>query len=206
LIPLLICLLWITWPASNFKLSRREIFCLIAVLAMTGEQIMWSAFAIDFDLYNAFSPDLAAAEFLRPLVRQGETIAITYFDDPYLHAYHGVGILPYFDHNIYINQPDAFWAWSSQNPTEERFWEVLPSHPSVILVEVRLPGLDSRVSLLDPKAQILSQAGYRFTHMFCGSSPIGYLPAEKNCHLIFQRPAALDAAASTPTEEIASQE
>jgi hypothetical protein len=104
-----------------------------------------------------------------------------------------VGILPYFDHNIYINQPDSFWAWSDENSTEERFWEVLPSHPSVVVVEVRLPGPDSPVNLNDLKAKTLSDDGYRFTHMFCGSSPIGYLPAEKNCHLIFQRTAAADA-------------
>lgn len=205
LIPLLICMLWVTWPPSNFRFSRREVFCLITVAALVGEQILWSAFAIDFDVYNAFSPDLAAAEFLRPLVRQGDSIAITYFDDPYLHAYHGVGILPYFDHNIYINQPDFFWAWSDENPTEERFWEVLPSHPSVVVVEVRLPGVDSPVNLQDSKAQTLSQDGYGFTHMFCGSSPIGYLPAEKNCHLIFQRAVALDAAGSTPAKGVATQ-
>jgi hypothetical protein len=205
LTPLLICLLWITWPSSEFKMSRREVLCLIAIIALIGEQIIWSAFAIDFDLYNAFSPDLAAAEFLQPLVSQGDTIALTYFDDPYLHAYHGVGILPYFDHNIYINQPDSFWAWSSKNPTQERFLAILPSHPSVVVVEVRLPGLDSQVGLQDPKAQILSQNGYRFTHMFCGSSPIGYLPAEKNCHLIFQRVAAIDAAGSRTGRTNASQ-
>lgn len=205
LIPLLICLLWITWPTSDFKMSRREVFCLIAVIALIGEQISWSAFAIDFDLYNEFSPDPATAEFLRPLVRQGDTIAITYFDDPYLHAYHGVGILPYFEHNIYINQPDFFWAWSDENPTEKQFWKALPSHPSVVVVEVRLPGVDSPISLNDPKAQALSQSGYSFTHSFCGSSPIGYLPAEKNCHLIFQRSVAFGAAGSTPADEIPSK-
>jgi hypothetical protein len=198
LIPLVICLLWITWPESGVKLPRRELLCSVALLALAGEQIAWSAFAVHFDLDNAFSPDLAASQFLRPLVRQGATVAVTFFDDPYLHAYHSVGILPYFDRNIFINQPDSFWAWSSRSPTEEKFMEILPSHPDIVVVEERLPGLDSAVNLLDPKEQILSQAGYRFTHLFCGSSPIGYLPAEKNCHLIFQRSVALDAARSAP--------
>lgn len=205
LIPLVICLLWITWPASGVKLPRRELLCSVVLLALAGEQIVWSAFAIHYDVYNAFSPDLATSQFLRPLVQQGATVTVTYFDDPYLHAYHSVGILPYFDHNIFINQPDSFWAWSSQNPTEEKFMAVLPSHPDVVVVEERLPGPDSPVNLQDPKAQILSQAGYRFTHMFCGSSPIGYLSAEKNCHLIFQRFAAVDTTSSASIEASPAQ-
>ena len=187
LIPLVTCLLWVTWPASGIKVGKPEVICRIALVAIIGQQIVWSASALEFDHFNATSPDLAASEFLRPLVQKGATIAVTYFNDPYLHAYHSVGILPYFDHIIFLNQPDSFWSWSSNNPTEQLFKEALPSHPAVVVVEVRLPRPDSPISLMDPTAQILTQAGYSFTHMFCGTSSIGYIQEEKNCHLIFQR-------------------
>jgi hypothetical protein len=37
-------------------------------------QILWTSYAIEFDHYNAFSPDRAIAEFLRPYVSQGASL------------------------------------------------------------------------------------------------------------------------------------
>ena len=188
LTPLLICLLWISWPAPSERISRSETLGRAALVVMTAGQILWAAYAIEYDHYNAYSPDLATAEFLRPLVEKGASIAVTYSDDPDGRGYRAVGILPYFDHNIFINMPEPFWSWSNRNPTEQMFMQVLPAHPAVVVVEVRSRHPELPVNLQGPRIRLLYQDGYRFTHMFCGSMPMRFEPAEKSCHLIFQRP------------------
>lgn len=188
LTPLLLCLLWITWPASSGNVSRPEIFGRIALMVMAATQILWAAYAIEYDHYNAYSPDLATAEFLRPFVEQRASIAFTYSDDPDGRGYRVVGILPYFDRDIFINLPEPFWSWSNRKPTEQMFTEVLPTYPAVVVVEVRSRHPELPVNLQDPKIGLLYRDGYRFTQMFCGSVPVRFEAAEKSCHLIFQRP------------------
>ena len=166
----------------------RETVGRVALVFVATAQILWSAYALEFDHYNAYSPDLAAAEFLQPFVRQGATIAVTFVSGPEGNASRAVGILPYFDHNIFANEADSFWWWSSRNQTERMFKMILPSHPAVVVVEVRSNRPNDPISLEDSKIRLLSQAGYIFTHMYCGAMPQGFQLAEKSCHLLFQRP------------------
>jgi hypothetical protein len=202
LVPLLICLFWITWPAYAGKFSRSEAAGRIALIAMAGSQILWSAFALQFDHYNAFSPDLAAAEYLRPFVQQGARIAVTYSDDPKARGSRSVGILPYFDHNIFINLPEPFTlAFRNQDPTEEAFAKVFPTRPDLVVVETHADQSDIPVNLRTPRIRELEEAGYRFTNMFCGAMPIRFQLQEKSCHLIFQRIDSLQA----PSGDKASQ-
>ena len=134
LAPLLICLLWITWPVRSGRVPHSEILGRAALAVMTLGQVLWAAYAIEYDHYNAYSPDLATAEFLRPFAEKDASIAVTYSDDPDGRGYRAVGIVPYFDHNIFINMPEPFWSWSTQNPTEELFMQVLPTNPAVVVV------------------------------------------------------------------------
>jgi hypothetical protein len=154
---------------------------------MACVQLLWSVYAIHFDHYNAYSPDRAAAEYLRPLIQEGKTIALTYSNEPDCHACRSVGILPYFDQNIYINEPVAFWWWSTRNPTLEVSSEVLNSHPDLVVVEAGAAEPEDPVDLPPAQAELLNRAGYRFTHMFCGARPMGFRVLDKSCHLIFQR-------------------
>jgi hypothetical protein len=211
LYPLVISLLWITWPAPGSEVSRRESTGRTALVLLATLQIFWSAYALRFDHFNAYSPDLAAADFLRPIVQQGGKIAVTYFDDPInpvssatgVLTYRSVGILPYFERNIFINQPDFFWSWSTRNPTAKNFYQALLSRPDVVVVEMRTPYPDSRIDPKDPKYQLLSKTGYAFTHMFCGARPVGLRMDERSCHLVFEysgsarQPIANQADAST---------
>jgi len=188
LIPLLICILWITWPDSGAKLRPGETAGRIALIAMVTVQILWSAYAIEYDHYNAFSPDLAASEYLRPLVRQGVTIAVTYTDDPDARGYRSVGILPYFDRNIFINLPKPYiLGFRNQDPTEETFLNVFPDRPTLVIVETHPDQVNVSINLFTPRIELLYTAGYRFTNMFCGAMPMGFELREKSCHLIFQR-------------------
>jgi hypothetical protein len=194
LMPLIVCLLWITWPAPSLKTSGYEITGRVAVLLLAGVQILWSAYAIGYDHSHAFSPDPAAAKFLKPFVQNGGTIGLTFLsnpadhsfpDDPQDHDYISVGLLPYFDHNIFANQPYPFWWWSAKNPTENRFPAELASRPRIILVEV-VQSSPKPINLDNPKVKLLNEDGYQLTNTFCGTMPIRLKPEMTLCHLIFQ--------------------
>lgn len=186
-VPLVICMLWITWPSPGCSLSRYETIGRAAMIVMVGTQILWSAYAITYDHSNPYSPDLAASQFLNPLVREGATIAVTYLDHPPGNQFDDVGILPYFDKNIYMNQPDSFWWWSANNPTESLFLAALDTRPRIVLVEIRQPHHGQPLNLQYSKVQILTKAGYRLTNVFCGAPPERFQVVESSCHLIFQQ-------------------
>jgi hypothetical protein len=191
-VPLVICLLWITWPSPGSGVSLYEIVGQAALIYMVGVQILWSAYAIHFDHYNAYSPDFAAAQFLKPQVRDGAAIAVTYLDEsPMMPAdstkiYSATGILPYFDRNIYINQPYPFYWWSDKNPSEDLFNALLPSHPGIVLAELQQSKPGRPIDLTQPKAELLMKSGYRLTNVFCGSMPFRTELWLAHCHLIFQ--------------------
>jgi hypothetical protein len=186
IVPLLICLLWITWPSPGSCVSWYEIAGRAALIYMVGVQILWSAYAIHFDHYNAYSPDLAAAQFLKPLVEDGAAIAATYLDESPSHVAGAFGILPYFDRNIYINQPYPFYWWSNKNPSDDLFNALLPSHPSIVLAEMQQAQPGQAIDLSGPRAELLMKSGYRLTNVFCGTLPFRMHTSFTNCHIIFQ--------------------
>lgn len=188
-IPLLICLLWVSWRAPGTSNRELEVAGRIALVVMVVTQILWSGYAIYYDHYHAYSPDPAAAKFLSPFVREGATIAVTYIsraDDKRVRAYPAVGILPYFDHNIYANTPYPFWWWSDKDPTEDRFNALMPSHPRIVLVEETHNAPIAHLNLNDPKYVALAKDGYRFVNGFCGTQPRQLEPGETLCHVVFE--------------------
>jgi hypothetical protein len=78
LFPLIVALLWITWPSTTTNLNRRETIGRAALLAYAALQILWSAYAFRFDHDHAYSPDRAAAAWLQPYVDRHDSIAVTY--------------------------------------------------------------------------------------------------------------------------------
>jgi hypothetical protein len=189
LVPLLICLLWITWPepaAASARASRYETIGRFAMIFMIATQLLWSGYALVYDHYNAYSGDRAAAAFLKPFVQSGAKIAVTFIDDEGNHAFDGVGVLPYFDKNIYVNQADSFWWWSDLDSTETRFNEILPTQPRLVLVEVRYKGGVDRIDLNQPRIESVEKAGYRFVHAYCGTYPQRLQLGLTTCHVIFE--------------------
>lgn len=188
-IPLLICLLWLTWRAPQAVSRDIEVAARVALTVMIVTQILWSGYALFYDHFHAYSPDRAAAKFLSPLVREGATIAVTYVSGPNdqrVRAYPAVGILPYFDHNIFANTPYPFWWWSDQDPTEDRFNALLPSHPRIIVVEETHTNPLAHLRLNNPKYQSLVSDGYRYIASFCGSQPRELEAGETLCHVILE--------------------
>jgi hypothetical protein len=196
LIPALVALVWITWPERGAASSRFEFAGRFALLFVIGTHLLWSAHALVFDHYHAYSPDAAAANFLRPYVQNGDRIAVTYIDDQDNDAYDGTGLLPYFDQDIFVNQPYTFWWWSGDDPTEARFNTMLPTHPRLVLVEVRYKTPPDQLNLKNPRYESIEQAGYRFSRVFCGTFPERLNLGLTLCHVVFEyagpQPAAPD--------------
>jgi hypothetical protein len=187
LFPLAICIVWITWPVPDLLGSKWESIGRIGLVAMTALQIGWSAYALSFDHYNAYSPDQATAEFLRPFVRAGAPIAVSYTSDAGCQACFSVGLMPYFERGLFINEPDPFWSWRMNNPTEQLFQRLLPSRPAIVILEAHPVHPDRPFDPNDAKVRQVTDAGYALTNMFCGEMPEGFELKEKSCHLIFQR-------------------
>jgi hypothetical protein len=190
-VPLIISLLWMTWPVPGSSVPSAELVGRAALTWMIGTQILWSGYAIVFDHFNAYSPNLAAAQFLMPRVKAGATIAITYLDDspsPYVsnNMFSATGILPYFDRSIYINQPDPFYLWSDKNSSDALFNAILPSHPSIVVAETLQVGSKPPTDLAGKRAELLMKSGYRLTNVFCGSVPFQTRLVLTNCHVIYQ--------------------
>ncbi len=191
LVPYIITVLWIVWPAGGPPWGELDKAGLAVLGVLIVTQASWSGYALYRDHYFPYSPDPAAAEFLKPYVREDAAIAVTYTkNDPHWggHAYPSVGILPYFDHNIYANTPFFFWWWSDRDPSEARFNALLPSHPRIVIVEFGSTRPIPHPDLNDSVYKILFRDGYMHRATFCGIQPQGFGLGVTVCHVVFEYP------------------
>jgi len=185
-IPLLLTMLWITWPVECHITKRSELLGLSALSVVVAVQISWSTYALWYDHFNPYSPDLAAATFLKPFVDKGDTIAVTSVGNNDSGAFNDVGLLPYFDHNIYENQSKSYWWWSKFNETDKQFDIVLKNRPQIVIAESIRSAQSSHAGSEALKIAELHDVGYRLTNTFCGTMPQRLTLWISDCHLIFQ--------------------
>ncbi len=187
----LIAVFWISLTQNTSGVPDDPLFPRIvmgSLLYAVGMQIAWTANAVHFDYKYPYSPDLAASKFLRPYVQVNARIAVTYSRQSGISAYDSVGLLPYFDHNIYMNLKQPFWIWRTPDTTEEEFWRDLLSKPELVIVEFNEsnpynPILDAT----NPRLTMLAAAGYSHTQTFCGAKLAQFTVIEYTCHLVFER-------------------
>jgi len=173
---LLIFVLWVSYPAGEeesfaaSKLLRRFRVVFLAVFGcILSVHMIWGADAVRYDLENSFSGSKSCAAALKKAgLDQG---------DLYMIGYNTVGVQPYFDRNIFINNPTpgdgAFWFWSVKNPlalemtesgkSEKEIDKLNTISPSYVLV-----GVFDRESrgLLE---EILKRTDYRILKSFNGT-------------------------------------
>jgi hypothetical protein len=182
-----IAVCWIAWPKIT-QVGRVPLFLAILVIAL---QIGWTVHAAAFDHFQVYSPDFAAARFLKSHVDDGEAIALTYIRRPDINAYHSIGLAPYFDQPIFVNQRRAFWLWTSKEHTDAEFINDLKQKPPLVVAiyfnDDFTRFIPSRDLPHHPTADLLNRSGYRLTHYFCGEKPEKFSEREEICDLIYER-------------------
>jgi hypothetical protein len=193
---LMMCFLiaaWLAWPATSQPSSRLLQTVTAILLLMAIEQIGWTAHSLWSDIHEPSAPSVETAAFLK----QHPDARIAGF------YYHTVGALPYFDHNIYVNQPNPYWLWSRNERTVQRAPATIATRPDIVVVggwsasprngditsDWRRPdAAPSRVANND-WYQIVPYAeahGYHPTHVFCGEQFMRFGYSERLCDVILQ--------------------
>jgi len=188
----LIAVLWIDWPLEGDSHAPvwRAILSLV-LLAIAGEQCLWTARAVRADLTGQYSGDRDAAGFLAAQIA-GKTVAGF--------QYYSIGILPYFSSNIFENQPkEAFWNFSKKVDVDAHVAETLSQQPDIIDVGFAVRPPDAREGsaptglpqTFEPRIEreILATGLYRETHRFCGDAFSGHGYHEGLCQVILERSA-----------------
>ena len=184
MLPCVIALLWMTWPEQlRFrKLPLYEQLPLLVLLLIAAEQIGWAEFAFQFDHEHDYGSGAATAAFLKPYVMFKARIVEIGND------FLSVGVQPYFDHNVFLNQPYAYYWWSARNPGKLRYQQLLKESPEIVVVEWRFRDFPTSGTIAAlPLVKQLNGLGYRNTHSFCGGlvRP-GRGIMEWDCDLIYQ--------------------
>ena len=185
MLPCVIGILWITWPATEplfRKLPLYEQLPVLMLLLIAVVQISWAEYAFQFDEKHDYASAQTTAAFLKPYVLNNARILAIGND------FLSVAIQPYYDHNIFLNQPYPYYWWSTHNPNKLRYKQLLAEHPEMVILEWRFKDYPTPMAVSElPLAQQLSGLGYHNTHTFCGGlAHPGREILEWNCDLVYE--------------------
>lgn len=188
----LLVTLWLTWPAASpaDKKARWLHRVTVAVLVVVAlDQVWWTAHSVWGDIHQPYSGDVAMAQLLRE-EGSGKRIAGFY--------YYTVGVNAWFGHNIFFNQPSAYWQWKTNVRVDQRAPMTIASHPDIIVLGLMSWGKRDSSILVDwaaskrrktpyPPGDVFGitpyaeSRGYRITHRFCGHAFMRAAYAEDLC-------------------------
>jgi hypothetical protein len=185
--------LWMLWPAQpsadRFGLWLHRL-TLVTLAAVCVEQISWTVHAVRADVHGPYCGDPATAQFLAAHAA-GKRIAGF--------GYESIGPAAWFSGPIYVNQPHAYWVWSSHARVDAQAPAVLATHPDFVVyggaqIDLNEGDLiddwyraDEPVIPLSDTYGVLAWAeahGYRETHRFCGHAWMRGGSAEELCQVI----------------------
>jgi hypothetical protein len=181
----IIAMLWMTWPAEERDFRRMPLYeqlPLLMLLLIAVIQIGWAEFAFAYDYAHDYGSGTTTAAFLKPYVSSHARIVEIGND------FLSVGVQPYFDHNIFLNQPYAYYWWSIQNPGKLRYQQLMKQRPEIVVLEWRFRDFPTPETIASiPLAKQLNGLDYHNTHSFCGGlvQP-GRTIMEWDCDLVYQ--------------------
>jgi hypothetical protein len=185
MLPCVIALLWITWPrqtAQFRKLPLYEQLPALMLLLIAVVQMSWAEYAFAFDHAHDYASGATAAAFLKPYVMSHARIVAIGNDSL------SADIQPYFDHNVFLNEPYTYYWWSTHNPSKLLYKKFLAEGPEIVDLEWRFRDFPTTGTVAAiPLAEQLTRLGYRNTHTFCGGivRP-GRAIQEWECDLIYE--------------------
>jgi hypothetical protein len=175
----LLCLVAAVWIALNLETDDRtprpdsiwvdRTFVLVSLLVI-GLQIGWSVHCIR-GITLTPSDSGKETEALLASDFAGKRVAGFGFES--------TSAQPYAPHNLFFNQPYAFWLWSARVFTDFRRTEAVAQHPDAVVVNDVTYGQESLANqwyefappgkhLGTPMIEFWKQQGYHVTHELCG--------------------------------------
>lgn len=157
LIVALLLSIWLGWPEEQSKAHSVWTYLLTGLLfVIFFVQIRWTIISVNNDIHKPYSGALAAANFLR---------SRGHYQNVYGAHFHSVALLPYFDHNIFANQPShGYWAWSKKDVSDSTLLKTTFPKNSTVVVSWNDP-IERRE---DKLPDILKLQHFELTHTFCG--------------------------------------
>jgi hypothetical protein len=170
---------WGAWPAghlSEFEAPTRLMAVSLAVLLVF--QLPLTAETVRAEVLGPYSGGKATAEFLRPYVGSRPIYSVNFY---------GTGVQPYYDRNIFVNWPTAFWTWSTRRAFESnRILYESPPNNAIIVVP---SGGQAASKLANSKLARVQLAKKHFLRRqeFCGAQFWLGRVSEYECYEIYER-------------------
>ena len=178
---------WIAWRPCGHKIQLVGSGILILWLVV---QISYAVFAFIWDYNFPYSPDAAASQYLRHFVDEKLPLAVTIVNASDAGEFHSIGLAPYFDRPIFVNQPRPYWLWSSTEHTDAQFKAALDNNPVAVVAMYRSHNgrlFNGSYDLGSRHLQILYDRGYSVTRVFCGARPEALSFHEEICEIVLER-------------------
>jgi hypothetical protein len=170
---------WGAWPAGHlpeFESPTRVLAVSLAVLLVF--QLPLTAETVLADVQGPYSGGKATSEFLRPYVDRRPIYCVNFY---------GTGVQAYFDRNIFVNWPTAFWTWSTRRAFESNrvLYESVPNNAIIV---VPSGGVAAPKLAKSELARVqLAKRHFVRRHEFCGAQFWLGRVSEYECYEIFER-------------------
>ncbi len=170
---------WGAWPAGHlpeFESPTRILAVALAVLLVF--QLPSTAKTVRDEVQGPYSGARATAEFLRPYVGGRPIYSVNFY---------GTGVQAYYDRNIFVNWPTAFWTWSTRRASESnRILYEAPPNKAIIVVSTG-GQTTSKPARSEFASVQLAKRHFVRRREFCGAQFWLGKVSEYECYEIYER-------------------
>ena len=169
---------WGAWPVGHlpeFESPKLVLAASLAVLLVL--QLPSTAVTVWDEVQGAYSGGKATAEFLRPYVGRRPIYCVNFY---------GTAVQPYYDKNIFVNWPTAFWTWSNRRDYESKriLYETPPGNAIIVVPTGKT---NSKLATSELARVQLAKRNFLRKHRFCGAQFWLGGVSEYECYEIFER-------------------
>lgn len=178
---------WVGWRPCTNSICRLSAAVFAVWLVV---QLCYAIFAIGWDHRFPYSPDKATAQYLRPFVDQKLPLAVTFANTNDVGDFHSIGLAPYFDGPIFLNQPRPYWLWTAKGHSDLELNAALRQSPVAVVAIFRSDGgqrFDRSRDLDTRRLHRFYEQGFGVTKVFCGSRPEAFTLREQICEIVLER-------------------
>lgn len=167
---------WLAWQTKEFNRKRAWSYVFACVLLVVFLiQIRWTVISVRNDIREPYAGAKATAIYLRSQMGQW-TI--------YGARYPSIAVLPYFNHNIFVNQSShSYWAWSVNDMSDQRLLTTRFPRYSMVVYSWTFAG-ERKMDLLPPA---LKAQNFRIVQSFCGHLFLRDSYSELSCYDIYEK-------------------